>query len=208
MNKNEDKAIIQEQNEDVPLEKVKQESIGDNSVTDDKIVSVSAKKIKSGNIINKIFNFITPTLSFTSSVLNHLSSTINMINATISLKHTSSDTTQTDIEEKVDGLYVDLRNALVLSNKYNSGFVIVPKITDTYDIGVTGKRFKDMYLSGNCIIGGKNAVKSGNHADDSWTVTATTSSAGDPAHVHTVSLIFYTTTIIKDGVEYYVFKHQ
>jgi len=103
---------------------------------------------------------------------------------------------------------IDLANAMVLSNKLGSGFVIVPKTGGVYDIGTAIKAFKDIYSSGDVIIGGKKAIKSGTAPDDNWNVVVTTSTNGslDP-HNHTVSLVFNTTSMIKDGVEYQVFKH-
>jgi hypothetical protein len=186
----------------------REDDIDDGEITDIKIRNVSFRKILSGIATNKVLQLINSTLSFASSVLSMISSTLLLVNSKLQLKDENTSTYTTDIEEKSDGTNIDLANAMVLSNKFTAGYVIIPKIGGTYDIGTALKAFKDIYASNNVVIGGKNAVKSGVAVDSNWTVNATTSVNGglDP-HSHTVALVFNTTSMIKDGVEYQVFKH-
>ena len=186
---------------------IREGQIDDKEVTDSKIREVSFSKIKNGSATNKALSLISSTISFVSSILSMLNSTLAMINSKITMKDDASATYSTDIEEKGDGLNMDLANAIVISNKLGAGYVLIPKTDNTFDIGVGSKRFKDIYSSGNVIIQGKNAVRSGNNADGSWTINFTTNPGGTDNHTHTASITFFTTTMIKDATEYYVFKH-
>lgn len=176
-----EKNLIQEDNSEVNIDQSTEEETGDQTISEEKIIRISPNKIVSGNFINKIFGFVNSMLKF------------------------FYGSAYSSLQELSDGLHLKVRNMLILDSDSAGSCLLAPAVHDSFTLGLPLKAFKDIYASGNVIIGGKNAVKSGVNSNATYTVNVNTSITD--GHYHTVTIPFYTTSIIKDGVEYQVFEH-